>query len=381
MPLLRTLPFFLTLALAVPTFAGDADDIAALLNKGHADDALQAADRALAKTPRDARLRLLRGNALASLGRTADAIQVFNALTVDYPSQPEPYNNLASLYAQQGQLDKARAALELALQTNKAYATAHANLTDVYARLAAQAYEKALQRDIVERQSGQSAPPAANTAPTRLALIQDMTGHSAVVLAPPATVATAPVVKPPVVVASAKPAESKPVTPVTVPPVAASKPAVAPAQPTVVATVAKPVATPTPATPVAKPATPPVAVVTEKPHDSDRDAEDQINKALKGWADAWSAKHVGNYLAFYGHSFKPSGMSRSAWEEQRKERIEAARKIEVHLSNIRVKLEGDRATVHFVQRYRSDKLDSSTGKTMIMEKAGGHWLISEERVG
>ncbi|MBV8657322.1 MAG: tetratricopeptide repeat protein, partial [Burkholderiales bacterium] len=252
MPLLRTLPFFITLALAVPAFAGDADDVAALLNKGHADDALQAADRALAKTPRDARLRLLRGNALAGLGRTADAIQVFSALTVDYPSLPEPYNNLASLYAQQGQLDKARAALELALQTNKAYATAHTNLTDVYSRLAAQAYEKALQRDIVERQSGQSAPPAPNTAPTRLALMADITTHATAVM-PPATVAAAPVTKPPVVVASAKPlvvasakpaeskpAEVKPATPATVPATVASKPVVAPTQPTIVAAATKP---------------------------------------------------------------------------------------------------------------------------------------------
>ena len=379
MPLLRTLPFFLSLALAAPAFAGDADDIASMLNKGHADDALQAADRALAKSPRDARLRLLRGNALAGLGRTADAIQVFNALTVDYPSLPEPYNNLASVYAQQGQLDKARAALELALQTNKAYATAHANLTDVYARLAAQAYEKALQRDIVERQSGQSAPPAPNTAPTRLALIQDMNGHG-VAVAPPTVVAAAPVAKPPVVVAAAKPVETKPAVP-PAPVVVASKPAVVPAQPVVVAAAAKPAVTPAAVAPATKPAVPPVAAVAEKPHESDRDTEDQINKALKGWADAWSAKHVGNYLSYYGHGFKPAGMSRSAWEQQRKERIEAARKIEVHLSNVHIKLEGDHATVHFVQRYRSDKLDSSTGKTMIMEKAGGHWLISEERVG
>jgi tetratricopeptide (TPR) repeat protein len=65
----------------------------------------------------------------------------------DYPELPEPYNNLAVLYAGQGQFDKARAALEMAIRTNPSYATAHENLGDVYAKLASQAYSKALQLD------------------------------------------------------------------------------------------------------------------------------------------------------------------------------------------------------------------------------------------
>ena len=63
------------------------------------------------------------------------------------PELSEPYNNLAVIYAGQGQLDKARAALEMAIRTNPDYATAHENLGDVYARLASRAYGKALQLD------------------------------------------------------------------------------------------------------------------------------------------------------------------------------------------------------------------------------------------
>ncbi|MDP3708456.1 MAG: hypothetical protein Q8R56_10270, partial [Polaromonas sp.] len=37
--------------------------------------------------------------------------------------------------------------LEMAIRTNPSYATAHENLGDVYARLASQAYSKALQLD------------------------------------------------------------------------------------------------------------------------------------------------------------------------------------------------------------------------------------------
>jgi ketosteroid isomerase-like protein len=307
---------------------------------------------------------LLKGNALVALGRVTEAIQVFTALTADYPGLPEPYNNLAVLYAQQNQLDKARAALKMALQTNRAYATAQTNLADVYARLAAQAYDKALQRDIVERQNGQTAPSINSIAPPQLALVQDLSS------APGMPVATSPVpASEPVVVASTAPV-AKPVPPVVAPAVA--KPVANP-----VTSLPAPSSKPVSATPAAtKPAAP-----AEKPRDSNKDAEDQIEKAVRGWADAWSTKHVASYIGFYSRSFKPAGLSRSEWEKQRHERIEGVKKIEVKLSNIRVKLDGDRATVRFVQRYKSDRLDTSAGKTLILEKNGGRWLIVEERVG
>jgi tetratricopeptide (TPR) repeat protein len=51
------------------------------------------------------------------------------------------------LYASQGQYDKARTALEVSIRTHPSYATAHENLGDVYAKMATQAYDKALQLD------------------------------------------------------------------------------------------------------------------------------------------------------------------------------------------------------------------------------------------
>src|SRR5574344_1191979 len=74
-----------------------------------------------------------------------EAIDTFTALTKEYPELPEPYNNLAVLYANQNQLDKSREALERAIRTNPSYSTVHENLGDIYAKLAGQAYSKALQ--------------------------------------------------------------------------------------------------------------------------------------------------------------------------------------------------------------------------------------------
>ncbi|HEY9103056.1 nuclear transport factor 2 family protein [Chitinimonas sp.] len=397
----RLFPILLSAATLVGAQAGEAEEIAASLSHGQADNALQAADKALAKNPRDARLRLLRGNALAQLGRTTEALQVFTALTADYPNLPEPYNNLAALYAQQGQLDKARTALQMALQTNPAYATAHANLADVYAKLAAQAYEKALQRDVVERQSGQ-AVPAVNSAAPRLALVQDLVSSSRtpLVASKPATVAQAtpatPIAPPPVSKPVEKPAE-KPAVP----------PAVAPTPSTT--TTAKPVVTPTPtqvasATP-SKPATPvtpqktatptPVPPAAKKPAevevpaskpapakaDSGKETESQVARAVNAWAEAWADKRVPAYIASYSKSYKPAGSSRQEWEKQRRERIESAKKISVRLSNLKIKLDGGLATVRFVQSYSSDTTEKSTVKTLILERNGDRWLIREERVG
>lgn len=108
------------------------------------DAALAKADDHLKQYPRDAQVRFTRGRILMEMGRHAEAIDAFTALTEDFPELPEPYNNLAALYAQAGEYDKARGALEMAVRNDPRFAVAYANLGDVYAKLAQQSYQKAL---------------------------------------------------------------------------------------------------------------------------------------------------------------------------------------------------------------------------------------------
>ncbi|MDB5898134.1 MAG: hypothetical protein JWP41_1736, partial [Ramlibacter sp.] len=161
-----------TLGLAVLTaalFAAGAvradeyGDVNQLLRSGKHAEALNKADQYLAGKPKDPQMRFLKGVVQTEAGRPNEAIATFQKLTEDYPELPEPYNNLAVLYAGQAQFDKARAALEMAIRTNPSYATAHENLGDVYAKLASQAYSRALQLD------------AGNTAvQPKLALIREL---------------------------------------------------------------------------------------------------------------------------------------------------------------------------------------------------------------
>ena len=127
--------------------AGTTDDATALMAKGQYQDALKLLDQQVARNPQDAQARFARGIALTQLKRTTDAMKVFSDLTRDYPQLPEPYNNLAVLYAQQGDYDKARDALQAALAAHPGYATAHENLGDIYAALAGASYNRALALD------------------------------------------------------------------------------------------------------------------------------------------------------------------------------------------------------------------------------------------
>lgn len=119
------------------------EEVRKLIAAGRTKQALAFADEHLAKNPRNAQMRFVRGVILSDMNDTAAARLVFEQLTEDFPELPEPYNNLAVLYAADGQLDRARGALELALLARPDYATAHENMGDVYLQMAADAYQRA----------------------------------------------------------------------------------------------------------------------------------------------------------------------------------------------------------------------------------------------
>ncbi len=129
--------------LVAPAFADDMADVTKLLRAGQLIEALSKADAYLGRNPQDAQMRFLKGVILTEQGKSAESIAIFTKLTQDFPDLPEPYNNLAVLFASSGQYEKARAALDMAIRTNPSYATAYENLGDVHAKLASQAYDKA----------------------------------------------------------------------------------------------------------------------------------------------------------------------------------------------------------------------------------------------
>ena len=118
-----------------------------LIQQGQHDRALENVNEFLGANPRDARGRFLKAVILSEQKKTQDAIKLYTDITHDFPDLPEPYNNLAVLHAGAGQYESARAALEMAIRVKPDYAVAYENLGDIYARMAAESYEKAAKLD------------------------------------------------------------------------------------------------------------------------------------------------------------------------------------------------------------------------------------------
>lgn len=324
---------------STPARADELQDIQALVKQGNQNQALDRINAYLTSRPKDAQARFLKGVILTEQNKTGEAIKVFTALTEDYPELPEPYNNLAVLYASQQQYDKSRQALELAIQTHPSYATAHENLGDIYAKMASQAYDRALQLD-----------KSNAAAQTKLSLIKEIFPVNNRHQRPSAK--AAPVAAKPISVVPA------PVTP--------------------------PVATPTP---VAPPAAKPAEKIVEKPAEkADKPKQDPTQAILgmvNNWARAWSNKNASEYLSFYAADFKtPKGEPRAAWEKSRRERIQAPKEIQVSIASAKVSVKDEtHASVTFRQTYKAGTLNSTTTKTLVLVKSGEKWLIQQERIG
>ncbi|MYM40390.1 L,D-transpeptidase Cds6 family protein [Duganella qianjiadongensis] len=410
-----------SLCMFAPAYADEIADVGKLAKAGKVVEALSKANEYLAKHPADPQMRFMKGVLLTEQNKSEEAIAVFTKLTEDYKDLPEPYNNLAVLYAASGQYDKARIALEKAIRTNPSYMTAYENLGDVYGKMASQAYDKALalganntpaksrltllrsfssttgvKGSVPELPPAAPAPaPAAAPAPapaTQVAqagrpaappLISQIPADSGKntmlaripalsVTPPPAAAAAKPAPAPvPLPVPAPAPAAAKPAVPVPLPvPVPAkqepAKPAPAPAKPEP----AK-VEPPKPAKPEApKPA---------KPDTSDRDA---VLAQVNGWAKAWAAQNVDSYLGYYSRDFEPpKGMTHKAWAEERRSRIEGKGRIRVEVASPEVVITGNTAKVSFRQTYESDRLTARSRKVLVLTKNGGKWQIKQESSG
>lgn len=125
--------------------------IPADIYKAIADKKLDLAQSLIAKeltaNPRNVQLRFLSSRIQLEEGQIDAAQKTLLELTQQFPELPEPYNNLAAIYAHKGQLQEAKEYLELALKVQPSFPTALENLGDVYTRLAARAYGRAVQLD------------------------------------------------------------------------------------------------------------------------------------------------------------------------------------------------------------------------------------------
>ena len=279
----------------------------------------------------DAHAQFANARHLWQTGKLKQAAALYESLIARSPNLPDPYNNLAVIYAAQGDYKKAQQILEKGLNTHPGYAAIYENLTAIYVEMARDSYGKALQfADKSKHQLKLRALAELSLKPVQVAQVKtpvsDITTAS-----PPVSVAAVPtpIEKPPVLSATAS-----------VKPLPATK-----------------------------------AVPTSPAID-----ETEINEVLQSWAAAWSAQSPEQYLTFYDQNYHPPGVSRRKWQARRIERIKRPQWIRVSLSKLAVKPVADkRVRVEVQQRYQSNTYSDSSRKEFVLIQTEQGWRIVGER--
>lgn len=346
----------------------DPNTIQGLISAGDLDAALRLADEALEKDRENVTYRFLKGLVLTRQGKLESARDIFLDLTRTNPELPEPYNNLAVVYAALGDFDQARNALEEAINTHPAYATAHENMGDIYARLASQAYNQALELNADN-----------NTAKAKLSLVNELFSAPQT-LQPEISADTRQIA------ATAQgPADSS---------VSALAPRALPAE--TISSVEKVEQSAVTVIPVQE-----QPLVTQIPEARTEETRPQelpkpgpqltethqkqpsiaaIKQGVLDWAQAWSGQDVDAYLSFYARDFSPSGgLSRAVWEASRRQKVAAPEFIKVTVTDLVVEMLGsDHAQAVFTQIYQSDTYGDRVKKTLLMKIENDRWLITQE---
>nr|VFK42584.1 MAG: Tetratricopeptide repeat-containing protein [Candidatus Kentron sp. SD]VFK48382.1 MAG: Tetratricopeptide repeat-containing protein [Candidatus Kentron sp. SD] len=313
------------------------DDLQSIRELAEAKDydvAMKQLDAYLEKNPQDPQGRFLKGILFSDQKAFDEAIEVFVSLTEDYPELPEPYNNLAVLYAGRGKYLKARDALLVAIKTHPSYATAHENLGDIYAMMATEAYKKAL-----------SLSEGNESAKTKLDMIRDLFPKQIVDATNIAT--------------SEETLDGK-----------------------IKHSAGKSIMVDTPSGSESSVSSSEQESRTFAPRalSGEEAIKAEVVGTLEKWAKAWSNKRLEDYIAFYAPTFIPAdGRSFSSWKLLRRKRLSSPQFISVEILEPRVVMLGNsKVRAHFKQKYRSDTYQDTVRKKIEMVNMNNSWRFVRE---
>ena len=299
----------------------------------------------------------------------------FKKLIKKSPQDPRAYNNLAALYASQGDYQQALKYLEMALETDQGYAVIYRNLGTVYAEMARDSYVKALQLNemppLISLKIFSSQGIVAMASPVESGGAEQSRPHASpqpsvdlpLSAGPPGIVMTG--------VDSAAELSTGSVSAVKArslnPDKERSEPGDEAREPVKDAASTEPQAL-TEAT---------TGAIMTAEMNRKKSAEEFMHR----WARAWSEQDVEAYLGFYGATFSPpGGKSRAEWEAQRRSRLANPQKIEVTLEEIKFTAEeNNRLRLDIIQSYKSDLFSDRTRKAFEIVQVGTEWEILSER--
>jgi len=329
--------------------------------------ALELSNEVLDENHQQYEAQFVQAEALSHLGKMDESVKLYMHILKANPRLPEVYNNLANLYARQGNLDLARKTLEQGIATNKQYQTLYENLSAIYVEMARGAYSKALKLGVHAKAVQLKTLTMASVDPASLA--QSNQNQATDIRTTPPTTTVKPVLdsveQNVIVMAKAEALSSKEVDSASVAIVEKKiqLPIKVPVK--VEKKIAKPVFNP---------------IVTSKPETKIN--KDEVITSLQGWAAAWSAQAVDLYLSFYGEEFKPNKLSKKVWAVQRRVRIKKPAWVNVRLADFDVQVkfkQTDHVVVQLVQDYRAENYHDKTKKQFKMKHTMDGWRILSEQ--
>ena len=335
---------------------------------------LENINHLIQEAPDNPELVLRKGVYLFDLGRSAEAIEIFDALRLKYPENVTPYVNLAAVYASIGRLEDARQMLLKAdslspdkYQSRMSLASIHVVMaltalqsidggTDSVAGRKIREVEKLLS-SITELpiNLGSSGQQSANV-PLRLPSATGLPGP----VTPLRTIRS----------------ETKPVRTQSVDRLALGSPSAS-----------------IDALPISAKSLRGSFESFKKGaaewHDEGLRVEERatasktdVLNSVESWASAWSRRDLVDYISHYSLNFKvPNGTSRDDWVQQRRRVFEKTKSIRVDVKIRQIKMRRNTASVIIIQRYSSDIYSDVVRKELKFEQELDKWkIISEKRV-
>jgi len=321
----------------------------ALIGQGRDNDAISTLVQLLKNTPDDFQSWFLLGVTQARLRRFHDAVISFGKVAALQPTLAEPHNNLAVIYNELGDFRAAVKELEASLKLRPNYATAHENIGDLYVKLAADAYRKALKED---------ANPALRQRYDRLLHIRK--GHT-----PKAATGARPVLTIMPTTAHNPGAEQNQV-------LAESKTAFESKAVDTIHQLSRGQAN------------------TEIKHPQARSAQQVLDTqgdikaamaAVEVWRSAWNRQDLPAYFAAYSRAFDVGTRFKTLqqWQQYKQRVITKRSFIKVTLGHIEAKkLANGEIRLVFLQHFRSDAFNSDDMKEVLLRQSRDGWKIIHE---
>ncbi|KMP11965.1 hypothetical protein UZ36_02695 [Candidatus Nitromaritima sp. SCGC AAA799-C22] len=108
------------------------------------------------------------------------------------------------------------------------------------------------------------------------------------------------------------------------------------------------------------------------------DSVDIVMSYFLVWLKAWQEKNTDTYFSFYSRKLESVDRSFNEWRASRLKTFQKSGRININVSEVRMKKGNDRIELSFVQEYKSDILSDVGRKQLIWKREGSRWRIVRE---